>query len=102
MRTTQRLGLTGVASGETFFQGKCHALRGTKTQHDQIRASFAWLVLCLAASETTTTTPKGPDDAKEFLKELLKGGPVDAKEGEEASARHQRANPKPRKEGAWG
>src|SRR5262245_27766858 len=30
MRTTQSLGLTGVASGETFFQGKAPRASGTK------------------------------------------------------------------------
>src|SRR4029453_8182032 len=42
MRTTQSLGLTGVASGETFFQGKAPRASGAATPDGQNSATFAW------------------------------------------------------------
>src|SRR5262245_46712944 len=63
MRTTQSLGLTGVASGETFLQGRApRALGGQDAGMTRTALLLLGLVLCIAVSDAraqTTTTPNG-------------------------------------------
>src|SRR5262245_56316940 len=61
MRTTQTLALTGVASGETFLQGRApRALGGQDAGMTRTALLLLGLVFCIAASDAraqTTTTP---------------------------------------------